>query len=550
MHTLVNAHGVFGGSRNSNSNNNSNNNKHENMRDSLANEPLSSSRSNRAKSALQSVRHLEQSITDSYGDPYYSRSDPSSRRRDDLIIINNHDDEDPFESRDEASLWGERFADAYSESDDPPKDVLGLQHLPPNRSGNYSTRETTATDTGTDTAAGNDNDNDNGRKDNHRQQHHVATKWLCDVCKEARFDTYVEAYRHEIECRTFKNKTHGSSNIKEPKDSHHRGEVEAKLEISISSNNRTHNNNNNNNSNDGRSWRREHKGNQLQEMSLSSSADSRSSNHCRIDTTSNTPIALEGGGGGKSSVNNNPVASKDEATRWLCSVCKEVSFDHYPDACYHEKICKIRMEATADLRGSAATTVKPMAASNPIPLLNLTRDDAVCMIRTDATADLWEAADKLNGTSDPPSPLYHTQTLEDGNRYNHVAMDRPERRQEENDRERTEPQVRYETLDAIERERDRPMNPAITETRDDRCHAFDTNVQNVDNVFPRDSLFSSVSTRNHKGEAYDRYVSLASQQEEEEERERFIALAKQTREEELLSYKRGEKDDERYVCLA
>lgn len=201
------------------------------------------------------------------------------------------------------------------------------------------------------------------------------------------------------------------------------------------------------------------------------------------------------------------------------------------------------MEATADLREAAAE--KPMGASKPIPLLNLTQDDAVCMIRTDVTADLWEAVDKLNGSSNPPS-----QTLEDGKGYNHVALDRPERRQEENDREGTQPQVRYDTLDAIERERDRPMDTAITETREDRLHTLNTNVQNDDDVFPRHSLFSSVSTRNYKGDAYDRYIALASQQEEEEERERFIALAKQTREEELLSYNRGEKDEERYVCLA
>jgi hypothetical protein len=242
------------------------------------------------------------------------------------------------------------------------------------------------------------------------------------------------------------------------------------------------------------------------------------------------------------------MESKDEATRWLCSVCKEVSFYHYPDACYHEKICKIRMEATADLRG--ASVEKSMGASKPIPLLNLTRDDSVCMVRTDVTAAMRKAEDKLKSSSNPPSPLYQTQNLEDEKWYNDVALDRPERRQEENDREGTQPQVQYDTLDTIEIGRDRPMDTSITETRDDRLHTFDTNAQNDDEVFPRHSLFSSVSTRNYKGEAYDRYVTLASQQEEEEERERFMALAKQTREEELLSYNRGDKDDERYVCLA
>jgi len=88
----------------------------------------------------------------------------------------------------------------------------------------------------------------------------------------------------------------------------------------------------------------------------------------------------------------------------------------------------------------------------------------------------------------------------------------------------------------------------------DRYHSLDAK-QHLEDEFgsqPRDpALFHDATRRTkNKGEAYDRYVSLASQQEEEEERERYIALAKQTREEEFLIYQRGEIDDDRYVCLA
>lgn len=367
----------------------------------------------------------------SYGDPY-ARNIYISRRRENIIGVERLGD-------DETTLQGERFATAFSDSEGSPKDfVYDSHHILPNQS--RGTREAS-------TAAGS-----------------AGSKWLCDVCKEARFDNYVDAYRHEKECRQRKNNSFAIG-IQNTENSYQRGKERV-------------GNHSNHHDEDQQRRRIDHIGMQLQDMSLSSSTDSPPADQCRIPTTSEDRDDPES------------VTSKD-VTRWLCSVCKEVSFDNYADACSHEKICKIRMEATAD---------RPKTA----------RKDAVRKIRMDAITSAWEAAEKPMGTNDR-------------DRYLPMVELHREARQEENDRGDIESQARHDTLDTVEREQDRGGNRPM-------------------------SPFDFVS-QNKKGEAYDRYVILANEQEEEEDRERYIALAKQTREEELMSFER-EDEEERYVCLA
>ena len=508
VRTLVNTHGNFGSSSSNNKRYHKNINKRR----------IPSDPRNCVNSNLNSARHLEQSLT---GDPYSRGVWASLERKDDNSI-----DETSYDSQNDVSLVGERFADASSEYNDPPKKMRGLHCV---------------------------NDSANVRTNSFRQkQKHTATKWLCDVCKEARFDTYVEAYRHEKKCKKRKNKTVGRNSTKELEAlTYQRGDVVEKRENSES---RVRIDNDYFISNYGARI-----GNHLQEMSLSSSTESSPSNHCRIATT---PIAqgidLVSGSG-----NYDSSASK-EATKLLCHVRKDVSFDNYQDACSCEKICKIQMEATADFR--AAGIGKPSNSGAPLPPLYRaqTRSGSFDKIGKVATADLWKESEKLKGGSFSSSSFFFAQqSLDHGNRHNTLANNPPERRQDENDREVAKSQIRYEGMDVIEKERElhsqtnsslfgKPhgaRNPS--ETRDDRYHTFNANTRNNDSdVPPQDFLFLSERTKNHKGEAYDRYVLLASQQEEEEERERYIALAKQTREEELLSYRHGDTSEERYVCLA
>lgn len=485
VHTMVNAHGVFGS--------NSVTKKHQ--------KELSSSRRRRPKNALDSVRYMEQSTTESYYYPYSTDVYTSSRRKNAVV------DDVSYDSQNEVSLIGVRFADANSESNHPPKRVSEF----------YGS-----------------NGSSNGRRDNfHQQQKNASRKWLCDVCKEARFETYVEAYRHEAECRKSKMNMSGwnyTNNTRETQGFQHEcGVVEANEKISTRRNRGNYDYFSSN--------YREHVGSHLQEMSLSSSTESPPSNHCRIVTT---PISR---GMGVVNCNSSSMVSRED-TRWLCSVCEEVSFDNYPDACVHEKICKIRMEATADLR--VAGKGKPISANGPTLLPSNhphTRGGVIDLTEMVATVDLWKMTEKQKGENHP------TQTLNDGNLQNALVNSPPENRQDENS---TKIQMQYEEMDIIERQREGYSQDESSfgrthpeETRDDQCHAL-----NVITEESADNVIFQARNGKDKGEAYDRYVLLASQQEEEEERERYIALAKQTREEELLSYRQADNDGERYVCLA
>lgn len=490
VHNLVNSHGVFGS--------NSVSKKHQ--------KELSSARRRRPKNALDSVRYMEQSITESYGYPYSTDVYASSRRK--------NVDDISYDSQNELSLIGVRFADTNSESNHPLKRVSSFHGS---------------------------NGSGNGRTDNFRQQQKNASrKWLCDVCREARFETYVEAYRHEAECRKNKMNTSGWNNTSNTREAqgfqHDHGIVEANEKIST----RRHRGNYDYFS----SNYKEHVGSHLQEMSLSSSTESPPSNHCRIDTT---PISR---GMGVVSGNNVSMVSRED-TRWLCSVCEEVSFDNYPDACVHEKICKIRMEATADLR--AAGIAKPASANAPtLPHSNRpqTRGSVIDLTEMVATVDLWKTEEEKKRENHPIPPSYRKQqTLNHENLQITSVNSPPENRQDENS---TKSQIRYEDMDIIERQREGYSQNESSfggthpeEVRDDQCHASNgITEESVDNIILQ------ARKKKDKGEAYDRYVLLASQQEEEEERERYIALAKQTREEEFLSYRQADNDGERYVCLA
>jgi hypothetical protein len=123
-------------------------------------------------------------------------------------------------------------------------------------------------------------------------------KWACDVCKEAEFESYVDAFRHELECRK---KLYLDQH-------HHQRELETKAQSEpdrISA--------------ERRAWRRAEMKRQLYEKSRSicsgNESPSSSSNQKSADTW--------------------PQHEK----KWLCSVCKEVYFEHYIDACRHERQC-------------------------------------------------------------------------------------------------------------------------------------------------------------------------------------------------------------------
>jgi len=497
VHTAVNAHGVFGNSSGSYKRYGLNRTERKD---------IPPARRGYMKNAIEPVRHTDQSITEFDGSPYSRDVYGSSRRKNDVF------DDNTYDSQNEVSLVGVKFADVNSEPYD----------LPNKMAGPYCSNGTF-----------------------HQQQKHASKKWLCDVCKEARFDSYVEAYRHEVECR--KRKIQGveqndTSNFKETRGFQHgHGGAEADGK----NNSRRHDGNYDYFS----SNYRDHIGSHLQEMSLSSSTGSPPSNHCKIATTTisrGTEIVSSSG-------NNGPVVSR-EVTRWLCSVCKEVSFDNHHDACVHEKICKIQMEATADLR--AAGTYKPPNASTlRLPPSNLTaiQGSTIDITKNVAAVDLWTAAEKLN-RKNPPKPISYLehQILADGNQQTALVISPPENRQDENS---TKAPVRYEDMDIIERQREgysgneSPSGKGLDqrnldETRDDQYHASNGSTEEIIEKIILEDM------KGNKGDAYDRYVLLANQQEEEEERERYIALAKQTREEELLIHREGDSDGERYVCLA
>ena len=426
---------------------------------------------NRVRNGRDAVKRHTQSLTNAFDEPF--------RRRRAIISY-----EDSNNSLNEASLMGEQFADGYSEYSDRVGGSL-------------------------------------------KQKQDSGTKWLCDVCKEARFDSYVEACRHESQCQKRQSTHVELKSTEKPKSMYHQLENVGKI----------YGENRRNNMEYSRSMLGEQIRSNGQELYFSSSSEASSSSYCRIATT---PFAT-----GKGS--NDSVMSR-VTNRWLCSVCKEVSFDNYSDACTHEKICKIQMEATSDLRTSGR--YKPSSASVALPPLHnkSTSKTGVDTIQEEASIKMWREAQKLKGDKHSVSPLLLIQpNFDDDDLQDDIHENALEFRQDENGRGSLNPDDRLEIMDVIERERegilpiDSPFGK-IQESYDDKIRS--TNFTVVDNAE------HTVQDNVEKGEAYDRYVLLASQQEEEEERDRFIALAKQTREEEMLSYRQGDTDEDRYVCLA
>ncbi len=445
MHTLVNEHGVFGSSSSRSSD--------------------KQKQRNRVRIGRDAAKCHTQSVMSSFGEAH--------RKRHTIT------DEDLYDSQNEASLMGERFADEYSEY----------------------------------------NDRANGSR---KQKQHSGTKWLCDVCKEERFDSYVEACRHEIRCEKRRSTILEQITIEKPKSTQHQ----------------IYGENRGNNMEYSHSMYGEQIRSNTQEMYFSSSSESSSSGYCRIATT---PFST-----GKSS--NESVMSR-VTKRWLCSVCKEVSFDSYSDACTHEKICKIQMEATSDLRISGRYT--PSSASVALPPLHnkSTSTTGGTAIQEEASIKMWKEAEKLKGDKHFVSPLLLIQpNFDDDNLREDIHENALEFRQDENGRASfNADDDRLEIMDIIEREREgnSPTDSSYGKIQE----SYDGKIRSS-NFRPVDDAERTVQDNVDKGEAYDRYVFLASQQEEEEERDRFIALAKQTREEEMLSYRQGDTDEDRYVCLA
>ena len=182
-------------------------------------------------------------------------------------------------------------------------------------------------------------------------------------------------------------------------------------------------------------------------------------------------------------------------------------------------------------------------------------DEKVRKIRMEATADIREQK-KVQRYND--GIFFRNQRRDDEGRYDYTMANQQERRQEYDDDHGDDDEDigdRYAAFETNEGEEDRQTAQSYSVNTEEgkgeayhgRHKIFETNeVQDLQ----QDQFHHRPNKTKEKKEAYDRYVCLASEEDEEEERERYIALAKQTREEEWLSYKREENDDERYVCLA
>ena len=170
-------------------------------------------------------------------------------------------------------------------------------------------------------------------------------------------------------------------------------------------------------------------------------------------------------------------------------------------------------------------------------------------MREDATIKMWNEAEKLKGDNHTVLPLLLIEpNIDDDKLWNDLHYDNVlEFRQDENGPGSVNANDRHELMDIIEREREENSPADSAFAKIEEAHDVQTRPLKLNTY---DDAEQTVQENLDKGEAYDRYVFLASQQEEEEERNRFIALAKQSREEEMLSYRQGDTDDDRYVCLA
>eukprot|EP00536_Pseudo-nitzschia_multiseries_P012443 jgi/Psemu1/290288/fgenesh1_pg.477_\ len=422
-------------------------------------------------------------------------------------------------------------------------------------------------------------------------------KWLCDVCKEVRFDSYVEAFRHEIECR--------KKNAPVDEDCSNLDDKQGESNDDRSSQMDT----------EKRAMRREQIKNRLKEMRLSKGFGN---NVCNVATM----------GRGRSQAS---VSSANSATKWLCSVCKKVSFDRYADACKHEmvckimmeeKVCKIRMGATADTREPAnnqgndesrliqtepreiiiiptqessddtndgdassdtqskafeTSTRKGEAYGRMIQSIEETRKnysvgyntyntnieqrpqqrhicsvckkvsfdcysdacqhEKVCKIKMEATADMREPT---NNRGNEKSPRIQTELRE-------IIIITEESSNDTNDGDVLS-DAQSKMFETREGEADGQIIRCIEETGKEYTNGYNAYNTHTEQDPKQDQFYNS--RQRNKGNAYDRYIFLANQAEDEAERERYISLAIQTREEEMSSYKKDEINEERYVCLA
>ncbi|KAG7373914.1 hypothetical protein IV203_013009 [Nitzschia inconspicua] len=132
-------------------------------------------------------------------------------------------------------------------------------------------------------------------------------KWLCDVCKEAQFENYVEAFRHEMDCRK-------KFFLEEQKRESVMAYSEPDPFLA-----------------DMRAQRREQIKQKLYEKSRSIYSKIES-----VPAASSPPVM----GGASDGLGHNHNQIKGEGTKkWLCSICKQQYFEHYLDACRHEKQC-------------------------------------------------------------------------------------------------------------------------------------------------------------------------------------------------------------------
>jgi hypothetical protein len=144
----------------------------------------------------------------------------------------------------------------------------------------------------------------------------TSMKWVCDVCKEAQFENYVEAFRHEMQCR--------KKFYLEQRQEQYLRDLET---LAQSEPDRFYA--------EQRAQRRENLKRQWYEKSrtLVSKMDSIHGGSAPAET----PVVAKPKG------RDTRSRSSDGNQKWLCSICKQKYFEHYLDACRHEKECVMKM---------------------------------------------------------------------------------------------------------------------------------------------------------------------------------------------------------------
>jgi hypothetical protein len=163
---------------------------------------------------------------------------------------------------------------------------------------------------------GSSNHQDAMEMQHHPPQSTPQMKWLCDSCRTAQFENYVDAFRHEIQCR----KTFLLGQQQKELESFAHSEPENELRLSANRRPRLH-----------RETIQRHNVHENSRSLCSTVGD-------RNPTTTISSITESFMGAVGLSVKPLPAS---QVTRWLCSICKEVCFDHYLDACRHERECAL-----------------------------------------------------------------------------------------------------------------------------------------------------------------------------------------------------------------